>query len=173
MAHIPFGYCIEGGHAVIHEEQAARFTEFVRLYLGGISIREAAERAGLEVSYGTARKMLQNPVYAGTDYYPAIISQETLEEIRQESARRTTPATTGCAEPLPVESRFVIREPDPQVLSRPSSPERISYLYTLIKPSPRGHKTMSREDIDYFRSLRPQEAEGDAPDITRNAAERR
>ena len=84
MAHIPFGYCIEGGHAVIHKEQAARFTEFVRLYLGGISIREAAERAGLEVSYGTARKMLQNPVYAGTDYYPAIISQETLEEIRQE-----------------------------------------------------------------------------------------
>ena len=58
MAHIPFGYGIEGGHAVIHKEQAARFTEFVRLYLGGISIREAAERAGLEVSYGTARKML-------------------------------------------------------------------------------------------------------------------
>ena len=82
MAHIPFGYCIEGGHAVIHEEQAARFTEFVRLYLGGISIREAAERAGIEVSYGTARKMLQNPLYAGTDYYPAIISQETLEIVR-------------------------------------------------------------------------------------------
>ena len=64
MAHIPFGYCIEGGHAVIHKEQAARFTEFVRLYLGGISIREAAERA----ADGVRKKIAADGTVEGVSY---------------------------------------------------------------------------------------------------------
>ena len=151
MAHIPFGYRIVGGKAEIDPEQAGRYRQFIACYLAGVSIREACIRAGIDVSYGTARRMLHSPVYGGNDYYPAILDEETLRLIREEAGKRTTPATTRAADPLPVEHSFTINEPDRDLVRRLGLKERVSYLYTLIEPSPRGHRTMSRDDIDYIR----------------------
>ena len=154
MAHIPFGYRIVSGKARVHPGQAEQYRRFVNYYLHGASIRDACAAAGIEVSYATARRMLTSPVYTGTEYYPAILTKETAEDILEETERRTMPATTGCADPIPVERSFIIREPDPEKYREISPEERIAYIYSLIRPSSRGHDTMSREDILWFRRLK-------------------
>ena len=90
MRHIPYGYRIENGRAVIDEEQAATVREFFQNYISGMALMPAAEKAGLKLYHGSAGRMLRNKKYLGDDYYPAIIDKETFdkaEEIRMSRAK--------------------------------------------------------------------------------------
>ena len=78
MRHIPYGYWIENGRAVIDEEQAATVREFFQNYISGMALMPAAEKAGLKLYHGSAGRMLRNKKYLGDDYYPAIIDKENL-----------------------------------------------------------------------------------------------
>ena len=90
MRHIPYGYRIENGRAVIDEAQDATVREFFQNYISGMALMPAAEKAGLKLYHGSAGRMLRNKKYLGDDYYPAIIYKETFdraEEIRMGRAK--------------------------------------------------------------------------------------
>lgn len=89
MAHIPYGYKIEDGKAVIDKEKAAAVRKLFEGYISGQPLKTAAINAGLNIFHGSAGRMLRNRHYLGDDYYPAIIEQELFdkaEEIRMERA---------------------------------------------------------------------------------------
>lgn len=89
MAHIPYGYKIEDGKAVIDEEKAAAVRKLFEGYISGQSLKAASINAGLNIFHGSAGRMLRNRHYLGDDYYPAIIEQELFdkaEQIRMERA---------------------------------------------------------------------------------------
>ena len=90
MRHIPYGYRIENGRAVIDEEQAATVRDFFQNYISGMALVPAAKKVGLKLYHGSAGRMLRNKKYLGDDYYPAIIDKETFdkaEEIRMDRAK--------------------------------------------------------------------------------------
>lgn len=90
MKHIPYGYRIENGAAVVDEAEAAVVREFFNCYISGLALMAAAEKVGLKLYHGSAGRMLRNTKYLGDDYYPAIIGRETFdkaEEVRMGRAR--------------------------------------------------------------------------------------
>ena len=85
MPHIPYGYKIVDGKAVIDEEQAERVRTLFEGYISGLALKTAAEKAGLQIFHGSAGRMFRNTHYLGDEYYPAIIEKELFdkaEEIR-------------------------------------------------------------------------------------------
>lgn len=79
MGHIPYGYRIEDGKAVIDEARAAQVRKMYEAYLSGLALMPAAKAAGLELYHGSAKRMMQNRHYLGDEYYPAIIDQDTFD----------------------------------------------------------------------------------------------
>ena len=75
--HTPYGYRIENGAAVIHEEEAAQIRKMYKGYLGGLSLVASAAEAGITMKHSSAKRMMQNSHLLGDDFYPAIIDQET------------------------------------------------------------------------------------------------
>jgi hypothetical protein len=89
MRHIPYGYDIIDGKAVINEEAAEQVRTFFQHYLNGVALTKAAELVGMTLFHGSAGRMLRNKHYLGDDYYPQIIDKETFdkaEKLRQEKA---------------------------------------------------------------------------------------
>lgn len=85
MRVIPYGYRIENGMAVVDEEQAAVVRKLFSGYISGLTLMNAAEKAGLKLYHGSAGRMLRNRKYLGDGYYPPIIDKETFE--RAEAVR--------------------------------------------------------------------------------------
>ena len=77
--HTPYGYRIENGAAVIHEEEAAQIRKMYEGYLGGLSLVASADEAGITLRHSSAKRIMQNPHLLGDDFYPAIIDQETYD----------------------------------------------------------------------------------------------
>ena len=50
MSHIPFGYTIQNGRAVINEEEAVKIKKLFKVYLSGLSLSEAAQKQVLSVT---------------------------------------------------------------------------------------------------------------------------
>lgn len=102
MAHIPYGYRIVGGKAEIDPEAKEKLDAFFASYLAGASIDKAAKEAGINRGHSVMAKMMQNPLYLGTDYYPAIVDQATFDTVADEMAVR-------CAHYKPRHSKMTIR----------------------------------------------------------------
>ena len=77
--HTPYGYRIENGVTVIHEEEAAQIRKMYKGYLGGLSLVASAAEAGITMKHSSAKRMMQNPHLLGDDFYPAIIDQKTYD----------------------------------------------------------------------------------------------
>lgn len=90
MSHIPYGYRIENGKALIDEEKANKVKKLFLGYLRGLSLLVAAKEAGIDTYHGTAGKMLRNRRYLGDHYYPAIIDRDTFEKAEAERIKRAT-----------------------------------------------------------------------------------
>lgn len=90
MSHIPYGYRIENGKALIDEEKANKVKKLYQGYLRGLSLLASAKEAGIDTYHGTAGKMLRNKRYLGDDYYPAIIDGDTFEKAEAERIKRAT-----------------------------------------------------------------------------------
>ena len=84
MEHIPYGYRIENGKAVIDETAAGRVRRLFENYLSGDSLKKAAENAGITGNHGTIKLMLQNRRYLGDGFYPQIISEEMFNAAVEE-----------------------------------------------------------------------------------------
>lgn len=89
-AHIPYGYRIEDGKAVVDEIQAEQVRIFFKEYISGKALMAAAETAGLKLFHGSAGRMLRNTHYLGDEYYPAIIDQELFDKAEEERQSRAS-----------------------------------------------------------------------------------
>lgn len=83
-----FGYEIKNGKAYIDKEKADKVQKLFAGYISGKALRTAALEAGIDTYHGSAGRMLQNKKYMGTDYYPAIISEEIFNKVQEERNHR-------------------------------------------------------------------------------------
>ena len=67
-SHIPYGYNIIDGKAVIDEVKAEQVRQMYRNYLSGLALQKAAVEAGIQTWHGSARRMLRHKKYLGTKY---------------------------------------------------------------------------------------------------------
>ena len=88
MSHIPFGYTIQNGRAVVNEEEAVKIKKLFEAYLSGLSLAEAAQKAGIKRYHTSIARMLTDKRYVEDKFYPPIISRDTFEEAQLEKRRR-------------------------------------------------------------------------------------
>lgn len=88
MSHIPFGYIIQNGRAVINEEEAVKIKKLFEVYLSGLSLSEAAQKAGIKRYHTSVARMLADKRYVEDKFYPPIISRDTFEKAQLERRRR-------------------------------------------------------------------------------------
>ena len=101
MGHTPYGYSIENGCATIKEDEANKIRKLYENYLSGMALAKAAAAAGIETYHGTAKRLMENRHYLGDDFYPAIIDQETFDNVqRLRKNIRRYPDGWGEAHPL-------------------------------------------------------------------------
>jgi len=90
MGHTPYGYRIENGIAVVEPTEADAVVKMCKGYLSGLSLQTTAEKAGIMVTHCQAKRMMQNKKYLGTDYYPAILTNELMDQVKAEIERRAS-----------------------------------------------------------------------------------
>lgn len=88
MPHIPYGYKIVEGKAVVDQMEASKLKELFNAYLSGLSLMDAAEKAGIKRYHATIARMLTNKRYLGDEYYPKIIDRDTFYKVEDEKIRR-------------------------------------------------------------------------------------
>ena len=88
MGHTPFGYRIENGVAAIDEDAAGKLRMLYASYLDGMSLKNAANKAGIETYHASAKRLLMTEHYLGDDFYPAIIDKETFDRVQAERIKR-------------------------------------------------------------------------------------
>lgn len=88
MSHIPYGYKIKNGVAIIDEAKATNIRKLYEHYLSGLALTVAAKKAGIETYHCTVGKMLRNTHYLGDEYYPAIIDRVTFDAAELERQKR-------------------------------------------------------------------------------------
>lgn len=134
MGHIPFGYQIENGKAVIDEPAAEQLKTLYLNYLSGMALVKAAKEAGIDTYHGTVSKMLTNRRYLGDSFYPQIIDAETFHVAQVERKKRAKSLGRDhfVSEPpvLEVPTEFSIR-PALQHFDDPK--EQAEYIYSLIE----------------------------------------
>jgi len=134
MSHIPFGYRIENGKAVIDEPAAEQVRNLFRNYLSGMALVSAASEAGIETYHATVSKMLANRRYLGDNFYPQIIEEETYRAAQQERRKRAKKLGrdhfVSEVPVLEVPTEFEMRKATKHY-DNPA--EQAEYLYTLIE----------------------------------------
>ena len=88
MGHTPYGYKIVNGMAVIDEIEGAAVRKLYEGYLSGLGLQAAADEAGIPVNHCQAKRMMLNKKYLGTDYYPALVSEDIMEQVKAELTRK-------------------------------------------------------------------------------------
>lgn len=132
--HIPYGYRIENGVAVIDEGQAEQVRTLFSGYRSGLALIPAAETARLTLFHGGAKRMLQNKHYLGDDFYPAIIDSETFSKAAEERNRRAEALgrirERTSSPPCKAETAFIIGK----VIHKYDDPfKQAAYIYSLIE----------------------------------------
>ena len=88
MSHIPFGYYIKDGKPCVDTNKASQIKMIYKSYLSGISLIDAADSAGLEMTHSTVKRILGNKHYLGDDYYPPIIGEDLFKRASEERQKR-------------------------------------------------------------------------------------
>ena len=134
-ARIPFGYRIVDGAAQIDPVESAQLKKYFSLYLGGETMAEAAHEAGLNCSATTFRNLLKRKEYAGTDYYPAIITSDYQKSLEAEWERRKDESRRGPKPSVPKGVRIYtdFRMVKKGTLSDDPA-EQTNVLYQRIRP---------------------------------------
>lgn len=88
MAHIPFGYEIVDGRAVVNPEKKEKLERLFELYNSGIALKAAGDELKLGLNHPGVARLISNKVYLGTDFYPQIIDEETFERAGMERLKR-------------------------------------------------------------------------------------
>ncbi|SFS07400.1 serine integrase family protein [Anaeromicropila populeti] len=134
MNHIPYGYRIVEGQAVVEKEQAAAIREFFNGYLSGLALRAAAEKAGLKLYHRSAGRILRNRHYLGDAYYPAILDQETFEKAEEKRMEKAKSLGRIREREEPQKPELNLQFHLPKVLPQYTDPfKQAEYAYHLIE----------------------------------------
>lgn len=134
MTHIPFGYKIVDGRAVMDEEQVKQLKIIYTSYLNGKGLMDSAKEARLNSSHSSVSRLLDNKKYLGTDYYPQIIDPTTFAKIKEERTRRaevlgrTNLIKEKEQKPLPCKFHFNVAKEE---FKNPY--DQAAYIYSLIE----------------------------------------
>ncbi len=141
----PYGYKIVRGEALIDSEQALNLRTLFRLYLEGFTIEDAGHDANILKGQTATAKMLSNPIYLGTDFYPRIISDAVFQAAQEERAKRNRhPGNLDLRKLIPVQAASRFRLSALPVLSASPSQRRMpaaelfSAVYDSIEPQQEG-----------------------------------
>jgi hypothetical protein len=133
MSHIPYGYRIENGNAVIDEEKAEQVRKLYKGYLSGLAYVPAAEVAGLKLYHKGAKNMMQNKNYLGNDYYAAIIDKKTFDAAEAERVKRQAKLGRVFNEKPGKVNKIATGFKMPKVQSKYEDPiKQAEYVYSLI-----------------------------------------
>lgn len=88
MAHVPYGYKIENGVAVIDEVRGEQIKALFQGYLEGVGLQPLAARTGISKFHAALAKMLEDRRYLGDGYYPSLIDEITFHKVQEERNRR-------------------------------------------------------------------------------------
>ena len=134
MSHVPYGYRIENGKAVIDEEKAGQVKKLYKAYLSGLAYVPAAEAAGLKLYHTGAKKMMQNKRYLGDDYYPAIIDNDTFDAAEAERVKRQVKLGRVFDDKPVKENKVATGFKMPKVQMKYNDPfKQAEYVYSLIE----------------------------------------
>lgn len=134
MAHIPYGYKIIDGKAVVDEEQTGNIRNFYKGYISGLALKVAAENAGLKLSHSSAGRILRNRYYLGDEFYPAIIDKEIFD--KTEEMRIARASSLGRIRELEKQEKPkpIVRFTMPRIQLKYADPfEQAEYAYGLIE----------------------------------------
>ena len=92
---VPYGYKIEDGRAVIDPLEAGVLKNFFARFMEGDSMALAAKASGFPCAPTTRRHYFYKKEFIGTDYYPAIISEDYQKQLIEENEKR--PECRSCA----------------------------------------------------------------------------
>lgn len=76
MRSIKFGYKIEDGKMMIHEEEAEKIRKVFECYLSGMTMVDIGKTLGISKFHGTVRGILKCKHYLGNGIYPKIIDED-------------------------------------------------------------------------------------------------
>jgi len=86
---IIYGYRIDAGHVVPDEKESEAIRTLFTEYLSGKGIAAAARTAGFTAQGLTKpKRILADPRYCGTEFFPPIIPRENFEAAQAERTRR-------------------------------------------------------------------------------------
>lgn len=134
MGHTPYGYQIENGIAIIDEDAARKLRKLYENYLSGLSLEDAAAKAGIDAYHRTVRRLLQTQHYIGDDFYPAIVDTAVFQKAQVELAQRAAAHVRKDRTPegkTPIAPTvFTIRD----IKKHFDNPmEQAEYIYSLIE----------------------------------------
>ena len=126
-----YGYRIENGIAVIDEQEVAVIIGIFNGYLSGMSLTAAAKNAGQPMVHSCVKIIIKRTCYAGDDFYPAIVSKQTLARANAELIRRADKHCKGSRRKAPpIFKEFTLSVPAMQF----EDPIRqAEYVYSLIE----------------------------------------
>ena len=78
--HLPYGYKIENGIAVVCEEEAAQLRKMYEGYLGGLSLMEAAAQVGQSRTHASVKRI---PITWGMSFTRRSSTRRPLMPLRQ------------------------------------------------------------------------------------------
>lgn len=136
----PYGYKIVRGEALIDSEQALNLRTLFRLYLEGFTIEDAGHDANILKGQTATAKMLSNPIYLGTDFYPRIISDAVFQAAQEERAKRNRhPGNLDLRKLIPVQAANRFRLPASPSQGRMPAAELFSAVYASIESLREGY----------------------------------
>lgn len=116
--------------AKIDESEACAIRAIFSGYISGMSLREAAEKAGKPMVHSMVKRVIRNICYIGDEFYPAIISRQTFTKANAELIRRAEKHGSGKRlKAPPVYTEFTLAEPEMQYDDPIAQAE---YMYSLI-----------------------------------------
>ena len=126
-----YGYRIENGIAVIDEQEVAVIIGIFNGYLSGMRLTAAAKNAGQPMVHSCVKNIIKRTCYAGDDFYPAIVSKQTLARANAELIRRADKHCKGSRRKAPpIFKEFTLSVPAMQF----EDPIRqAEYVYSLIE----------------------------------------
>ena len=134
MAHIPYGYKVQGGRIIIDAGKAKKLETAIKLYLAGESLKNTAEKSGIHVHHLSMAQILTNEKYTGDGFYPPIIDTELLKAVKEERKRRAEKLgrtkLKNVIESKAVPKSFKIRETQ---INYEDPFKQASYIYSLIE----------------------------------------
>ncbi len=132
MSHIPLGYEICDGKAVIAERNAEIVRQIFLNYISGMSLSESARAAGHPMTHSMVKRLLQRKCYIGDKFYPQIIEEGIYQKANVELAERAKKLNVNGRKrrknPV-IHTKFVFSE---ILESQEDFKKQAEYLYSLI-----------------------------------------